>query len=208
MARADSTTPFPADVDRTAFGHWLSGFCDGEACFVLDAAANNSHKLPTPCARFFIKLRADDLAVLQQVQSFWQCGGIQVRTRRILDASRANTKPTAIYDIGKAGELARVVVAHFDRHPLRAKKQNDFLIWRQGVELLVSVARRPRQRLARPGHGGRIGGTLPRWTDEERTHFQDLVSALKQQRVYTQSPAAIAVKPIRNPASQRLLFGD
>jgi hypothetical protein len=31
MVTRDPIEPFPADIDRDAFGHWLSGFTDGES---------------------------------------------------------------------------------------------------------------------------------------------------------------------------------
>lgn len=167
--------PLPDDIDRDAFGGWLSGFADGEATFLLRQVVNRLGK-PNVLAQFRITLRDDDAEVLKLIRSFWQCGTIHLS-----DNSRSkipNAKPVAIYAVQKTADLAGVVIPHFDRLPLRAKKRNDFAIWRQGVELMASVQARP----AIGRFGG--GGVFPRWTEAEREEIRLLSARLSQVRQY------------------------
>lgn len=180
MAEANSIAPFPNNINRVSFGHWLSGFADGEACFILDASAA-SRSYPTPSAQFVIKLRADDAPILHQIRSYMRCG--ICNGGAFVSPGRPGTKPVMIYRVTRATDLFRAVVAHFDRFPLRAKKVGDYRIWRQGVELLYNVGRRPR-RIRQDAVSGRVIGTMTRWTDEERSHFQSLSTELRRQRDY------------------------
>jgi hypothetical protein len=181
MATDSVIAPFPADIDRTAFGHWLSGLADGEGCFVLASRADKSHKLPTPLAVFTIKLRDDDSSILHLIRSYWQCGYCNRITWTSSD--RPGTKPACAFRVTRVGDLLNTVVAHFDKHPLRSKKAADYFIWRQGVEFFHSIAQRKR-RIITGGPLGRTRGTLPRWTDDEKTHYLGLVLALQKQRKY------------------------
>ena len=62
-------SPFPSEIDRHDFGNWLSGFCDGEACFVLQADIR--HNGAACRASIRIELRDDDTEILYLIQSYW-----------------------------------------------------------------------------------------------------------------------------------------
>lgn len=174
MADHHSITPFPSEISRFHFGHWLSGFVDGEGCFrLLWCPVKGRHKIfQMPTARFEILLRQDDTPILEQIRSYWAAGSLKSR------APRQHAHDAARYYLSSAVDLATIVVPHFDAFPLRAKKQHDFAIWKQGVALLYQVWLRPTQ-------GNPSGsGTLPKWRLDEREQFGRFVAQLKQSRVY------------------------
>lgn len=179
--KASEAPPFPADIDRDAFGHWISGFSDGESTFQLRAQRDPGTGKAHPIALFRIALRADDSDVLALIQSYWGCGTLIRFQYKPSDTLNAN--PHATFSVLKVGDLFGVVIPHFERYPLMAKKRNDFMIWRQGVELMAAVQSRPLS--YRPGRSrNRHGGTYPKWTAAERERFISLSELLRETRRY------------------------
>lgn len=177
MSVSDLIAPFPADVDRTTFGHWLSGFTDGEGCFLLYSPKPGG-SASAMRARFLISLRFDDLAILQTVRSYFGCG---ILSRKLQSPSHQRWRPQARFYVDKTADLIDKVIPHFEHFPLRAKKVRDFAVWSQGVRLLHEIyPRRVRSR----GFGR---GTFPRWEPAERERFEALSLALKGAREYTEA---------------------
>src|SRR5215469_12883216 len=169
MAANDSIRPFPADIDREGFGHWLSGFVDGEGCFLLQSR-RMGHSM-VGYARFVIKLRTDDTEIIELIRDYWGVGYIGWP----LDAkSSGRVCPQVRYQVQRTDDLVHIIAPHFERHPLRAKKRRDFAIWKEALSLLVTVRSRPR--MGRPD--GRPG-TVDRWREAERVQFESLASLLK-----------------------------
>lgn len=177
----EAVEPFPEGIDREAFGSWLSGFADGEGSFGLRLQGSQSQVHCSAIASFRITLRDDDAETLDLIRSYFGCGRLAFAANE--RSGVANAKPIAIYGVQSISELARVVIPHFERFPLRSKKQRDFAVWRQGVELVAEVQARPL--IYRPGHrANRHGGTFPKWTEEERQRFREVEASLKDQRRY------------------------
>ena len=166
MATTAYIEPFPNDVDRCAFGNWLSGFCDGEACFIIQVDSRSTH---VGCHAFIrIQLRDDDLDILRMIQSYWQCGNIYKRKR--ISLTRHNN-PNCEYVVSGWRVLTSVVIPHFEQYPLRAKKSKDFVIWKDAVEFANTVSLR--------GTGG-----VKKWSDVCLDVFSSYVSLIKQGRAY------------------------
>lgn len=171
MAQANSIPPFPADLDRNSFGHWLSGFTDGEGCFCLTLAAPRPGTNANPVAFYAITLRLDDLPILRLVQSYLGCGSLTLRP------TKGASQPSAEFRVLKVADLVTKVIPHFDLYPLRAKKAEDYQVWKQGVLHVQSV--RTTRITHRPGHRT---GNLPRWTPERLAPYVVLRDALRQTR--------------------------
>lgn len=182
-ADPDAIEPFPSEEGRDAFGHWVSGFTDGEGSFMLRALHASGLQKWNALARFNITLRADDLEILVSIRQFFGCG----RLREFANWRRGgilNAKPVAVFSVTNAADLVAKVIPHFDTFPLRAKKRRDYAIWREGVLLLEEVSARPA--IPRPV----LGGFFPKWTDAERDQFQSLCDALRDQRRYVHPNAS------------------
>jgi len=190
MSRASlPVLPFPAEIDRRRFGHWLSGFTAGEGHFSL-IVANDKR---TPAAQFVIGLRADDLSALRLIQSYWGCGSIFYKP----PTGRAQEQ--YFYKAVRIADLVSAVIPHFVEFPLRAKKQNDFQIWKEAVSFIDQVIRIPLTHL-----GGK-DGSLRRWTPERMDYIHTLINALRTAREY-QAPLPPIPPPPPLPPPEPGLF--
>jgi len=173
--------PFPATIDRTYFAAYLSGLTDGEGSFCL-TLRHPGNRCKTPYASFQMCLRADDKAILELIRSFLGCGLLSHQygsgTRR--DSYR--------YFVSNITHLTSIVIPHFEKNPLLAKKQSDFRIWREGVLYIRHVIAIPK---TRRGHKG----AFPRWTPERLAHFQSLAAALDAAREYQAPPIDLPKPP-------------
>ncbi len=187
-------------TDRNAFGHWLSGFVDGEGCFLLQFRMMGHSFIGR--ARFMLKLRDDDSEIMKRIHEFWGVGHIQHCKQNILKSNVGSGHNQVSLQIDVTNHLSDILVPHFERYPLRAKKQRDFIIWREGVNLVRQVtSRRKRGRL---GPGRR--GIHHRWTDSERTEFQALSISLRAQRQYNAPLQDIPPLPPDPNEDQPMLF--
>lgn len=107
-----------------SFGHWLAGLVDGEGSFNLNlAVGRNSKSAIRP--QFMINLRVDDAPVLMLVARVLRLGTITYRRH-------ANHTPMACWRVSSLAECISLV-AFFDRFPLRTRKKQDFVYWREAV---------------------------------------------------------------------------
>lgn len=183
MAKANSIQAFPSHIDRVSFGHWLSGFVDGEGCFKLNGRRYSDTM--KPFCQFAIALRSDDISVLQNIQSFWQCGRLHFsgNTR----CKIPNAKPTACLSVIKMSDLAEIVVPHFESFPLRAKKAGDFLIWKEAIALCFAVTKQKQTytfRLNSSGTRNSFAGISPKWQPEQTARYFELKEQLKAHRSF------------------------
>lgn len=122
-----------------AFGNWLAGFADGEGCFRISRARRGTESWSYSCL-FSIGLRADDAAVLEEIQGHLGIGDIRHEER-----ARKNWAPMVKWTVRRKADVVDLVTV-FKTYPLRAKKAQDFEIWRQAVDLWMTVQNR--------GYGG------------------------------------------------------
>ena len=114
------------------FGHWLAGFTDGEGRFLANIYLRKTgpyygeRLLHT---RYFINLRQDDRAILEQIRIVLGVGKIWVR-RNV----RPNQNPEVVYCIGPVTDLYHIVIPLFEKYPLRAKKAREFGVWKKIIE--------------------------------------------------------------------------
>jgi len=176
-------------TDRDDFGHWLSGFTDGEGCFSLYWRQTRTQ---LPRAAFVLELRSDDTPILQSIRDYLGAGQIYTRQRK--------AAAMAILITNKIPILQNVIIPHFDRYPLRAKKSRDFLIWREAVLLLADVKRRPIVHYTF-GHG-----TKPRYTPDELRRFQKLSQQLRAVRRYNSSSEPLPPRNGHKSTDDQQLF--
>jgi hypothetical protein len=188
MAINHPTPQFHSPIGSFRFGDWLSGFTDGEGSFVLGSFRRKQRNPEYGAhlalmAHFRIAIRTDDRPILENIQFYFGCGNITN-----LKASKhvKNAKPTTTFYVTAPKDLVQVIIPHFEEHPLQAKKAKDFVIWRQGVELIHCVTSRKLKRRRTKG------GFFPRWKESEIAEFHSLVQALKSQRTYNAPIIAVA----------------
>lgn len=157
---------FPQQAVDESFGHWLSGFTDGEGSFFLHFGKAQVH------VRFAIQLRADDADIIHSIKSFWGCGYIHFRHRK------QDKSPMVSFSVSSLSHHINIIVPHFERFPLRAKKAKDFVIWRKGLDVALSVKNRRRRMI------GLGGGSYPKWTKSDIDEFSRLTLLLKSTRKY------------------------
>jgi hypothetical protein len=120
---ADSTD----DLDAS-FGHWLAGFTDGEGCFRIKTTNQGTYQ-----CRFSIGLRADDAPILFEIQD--RLGGIGT----LCHSGKNNARQEQWrWEVNAKTHVAKLVDV-YDAYPLRAKKAQDFAIWREAVQIWLRV---------------------------------------------------------------------
>lgn len=165
--------PFPQSIDHDSFGHWLSGFTDGEACFYLGCAKTVRPLRNCPSvyhynyAKFRIQLRADEFDILQSIQSYWNCGTIHFSRKS------GGINDQVAYSVSRIKDLFSVVVPHFCKYALHAKKRHDFAIWKDGIDILYKI------NLRRSGHT-----RFSKWQKSEKEKYAFLVQLLNSGRKY------------------------
>lgn len=100
------------------FCHWLAGFIAGEGCFRIGRWGGYYGCDFTMC------LRDDDQPILEQICEKVGLGSIE--------AKKSVTNPQAVWIVRRKEECSQLVWL-LDHTSLRARKQNDFRIWRQAV---------------------------------------------------------------------------
>ncbi len=185
-------------INRNAFGHWLSGFTDGEGSFnLISATGNKTTKRTIPRASFSIQLRSDDRPVLELIQGFWGVGHIYDANARV---GRWNNGPTSKYQVAKIKEIVDVVIPHFEKFSLVAKKKRDFLIWKEGVKILDLVVNHRSRKYS-------YRGAWTKWHAGEREQFNLLASTLKEQRKFESIAMEIPeTPPLNGKFKTRYLF--
>lgn len=105
-----------------AFGHWLTGFVDGEGCFRIHKEKGGDYY----ACHFQVKLRNDDAALLLECRERTGLGTVYVEIP-------TPTHPQAVWVVqDRAGCWG--VAAIFDRYPLRSKKARDYRIWKEALQ--------------------------------------------------------------------------
>ena len=113
-----------------AFGHYFTGFFDGEGTIVLwyrrryRTHYGDGKTYPEYRLGLQIQLRQDDACVLEYIRE--HLGGYLVE-----DAHEGSpTNPTTCWKLESIPELAEKIVPLFDQYPLRTKKKAEYKLWR------------------------------------------------------------------------------
>ena len=117
---------------------YIVGLTDGEGSFTVYLLPPNkkhgSISYRVQC-RYYIKMREDDLPLLEKVQKFWGCGKIYFQKEY-----RKNQRDNYRFEIFNYELLQKVVVPFFKRHPLESKRIKDFYIFCEILDLAIAKA--------------------------------------------------------------------
>ena len=105
---------------------WVTGFTDGEGCFHVGI---NPHAEMT-CGyqvlpEFTVVQHERDVQILHALKAFFACGVV-----------RRNHGERMAYRVRSQDHLTRIVVPFFMKHPLKTKKNVDFLKFRDVLLLM------------------------------------------------------------------------
>jgi hypothetical protein len=178
MTSSNLIPPFPPEQDRDAFGHWLSGFTDGEGCFGIFLCQNLRRLLFYPKTNFTITLRSDDDKILRTIMSFFQCGYVNAIPAPSKEKF-INAKPMSRFSISKIRDLVQIVIPHFEKYQLRAKKAVDFSLWKEAVILHWNVTKLPR-----PRRKNNASNPRTRWTSEKLDVLKDIIRRIRKAREF------------------------
>lgn len=130
--RAGRTKPNALSAD------YIVGLTDGEGSFTVylrpPSKWEGSIHYRILC-RYYIKMREDELPLLEKVQAFWGCGKIYFQREY-----RANQRNCYRFEIFDWETLRERVVPFFRAHPLESKRIRDFELFCQVLDLAMRKA--------------------------------------------------------------------
>jgi hypothetical protein len=117
--------------------NYVVGLSDGEGCFYVLVRQRDKTKNPKAHVQaeshFYIKLRDDDLSVLEKVRAFLGYGFIYFQKE-----NRQNHSPCYRFEINSSGDKSKLI-KFFKKHPLQSpKKQRDFLIFAEVSQMIAN----------------------------------------------------------------------
>src|SRR3989304_349720 len=119
---------------------YIVGLTDGEGSFTVyllpPKKEHGSVNYRVQC-RYYIKMREDELPLLEKVRDFWGCGKIYFQREY-----RKNQRENYRFEIFNYELLNSVVVPFFKKHPLESKRIKDFGIFCEILKLARAKAHR------------------------------------------------------------------
>ena len=120
-----TSSKFSYDYTNGLNPYYVTGFTDGEGCFFVGVSSNPRYKTAYRVkAVFHIGVHIRDLALLEQIQSFFGVGNIS--------KLGAESVQFRVYGL----ENLKVIINHFDKYPLLTNKQSDYLLFKQVVHYM------------------------------------------------------------------------
>ncbi len=117
--------------------NYIVGLSDGEGCFYILLTERNRIKNPNAHimakSHFYIKLREDDLPVLEEIRDFLGFGFIYYQKEK-----RKNHQPCYRYEVNSNVDKLKLI-DFFKKYPLHSpKKRRDFEIFSQVSEMVIN----------------------------------------------------------------------
>lgn len=117
--------------------NYIVGLSDGEGCFYVLLTERDKIKNPKAHimakSHFYIKLRNDDLLILQKVKEFFGYGFIYFQKE-----SRKNHSSCYRFEINSNKDKLKLI-DFFNKHPLQSpKKQRDFEIFSEVTKMIIN----------------------------------------------------------------------
>ena len=102
---------------------WIVGFTDGEGCFHVGVAKHPEMKMGVQVLpELTIVQHKRDVHVLHAIKRFFCCGAV-----------RTNHGDRMCFRVRKLRNILDHVIPFFDQHPLKTRKRQDFLAFRDVV---------------------------------------------------------------------------
>ena len=118
--------------ERLKFEQWILGFTDGEGCFTVSFIKNKTTKTGWQLFPEFVITQGEKSgSVLEEIKYFFRCGNVFVNRRTDNHRDHINR-----YCVRSIPELQKTIIPFFLKNPLRTSKRNDFIIFREIVEMM------------------------------------------------------------------------
>jgi hypothetical protein len=96
---------------------FVTGLTEGEGCFCVSIAIRPKMKMGLEARpSFSLSLNERDLRLLEDLQTFFECGWIR----------ESRSDRTFKYEVRSVPELVELIVPHFEAYPLRGAKRRSF----------------------------------------------------------------------------------
>lgn len=117
--------------------NYIVGLSDGEGCFYVLLTERNRVKNPNAHimakSHFYIKLREDDLLVLEKVKEYFGFGFIYFQHEK-----RKNHSSCYRFEVNSNEDKLKLI-NFFNRYPLQSpKKQRDFQIFSEVSKMIIN----------------------------------------------------------------------
>jgi hypothetical protein len=129
-----SNNAFGADnqQERLEMANWISGFTDGEGCFVISVIKNLTTRFGKQIfPEFVITQGAKSLSALEKIKDFFGCGSIVLNKRY-----DNHNEHLYRYCVRSISELEEKIIPFFDRFSLRTYKRNDFVLFKKIIKMM------------------------------------------------------------------------
>ena len=126
MLEEPSETLRSISTDSKLEAQWVAGFVDGEGCFYVGINAQPEMKTGYQVLPEFTVVQHErDVQLLYALKKFFGCGVV-----------RQNHGDRMAYRVRGVEHLLERVIPFFERHPLKTRKQVDFLKFRKILLLM------------------------------------------------------------------------
>lgn len=106
---------------------WLTGFVDGEGCFLISIVTNDSAITGKIVSlRFSITQHARDIKLLESFINYLGCGSVVVH----------NTRSTVEFVVTRFTDIQEKIVPFFVKYPLQGIKLLNFNAFTEGAKLI------------------------------------------------------------------------
>ena len=106
--------------------HWVVGFVDGEGCFFVGINRHPEMTLQFQVLpEFTVVQHQRDVQLLHALKKFFGCGVV-----------RQNHAERMAYRVRRLEHLNERIIPFFEKHPLKSKKQLDFLKFRDILRIM------------------------------------------------------------------------
>jgi hypothetical protein len=115
---------------------YVAGLVDGEGCFSVSVHPHPTVRYGTRwliAPSFHVYQHRDNVEILEKLRSFFDCGRI---------VSKGPNSAVMTYSVYRRADLESAIVPSFERCPLRSRKQEDFLKFREIVRMMQAKAHR------------------------------------------------------------------
>jgi hypothetical protein len=107
--------------------YWITGFAVAESSFSLRITQDKTRKSGWRILLIFsIELHRKDLSLLERIQTFFKIGNIYQHNSCM------------VYSVQSINKLFSNIIPHFDKYPLLTQKRNDFILFKEAIDLLIN----------------------------------------------------------------------